>query len=69
MRNIILSVQIITSVILIILILIQSKGSGLGKSFGGSSSFSRRGVEKLLYKSTFAVAGLFIIISLISLAI
>ncbi len=69
MRNIILSVQIITSVILIILILIQSKGSGLGKSFGGGSSFSRRGVEKLLYKSTFAVAGLFIIISLISLAI
>jgi preprotein translocase subunit SecG len=69
MKNIILSIQIVVSIILVILILIQSKGSGLGRSFGGGSSFSRRGFEKLLYKLTFAFAGLFVIISLISLII
>jgi len=69
MKNVILSVQIIVSVILVILILIQSKGSGLGRSFGGGSSFSRRGFEKLLYKLTFACAGLFILISVISLVV
>lgn len=69
MKNIILSVQIIISIVLVILILIQSKGSGLGRSFGAGSSFSRRGVEKLLYKLTFITAGLFILVSLISLAI
>ncbi|MCX6706045.1 MAG: preprotein translocase subunit SecG [Candidatus Woesebacteria bacterium] len=69
MKNIILAVQIVTSIVLVILILIQSKGSGLGRSFGGGSSFSRRGFEKLLYKLTFVTAGLFILISLISLVI
>lgn len=69
MKNVILSVQIIISIVLVILILIQSKGSGLGRSFGGGSSFSRRGFEKLLYKLTFITAGLFIVISVISLVI
>ncbi len=69
MKNVILSVQILTSIVLVILILIQSKGSGLGRSFGAGSSFSRRGFEKLLYKLTFVTAGLFILISVISLAI
>ncbi len=68
MKNVILSIQIIISIVLVILILIQSKGSGLGRSFGAGSSFSRRGFEKLLYKLTFVTAGLFILISLISLA-
>lgn len=69
MKNLILSAQIVVSVVLVILILIQSKGSGLGRSFGGGSSFSRRGFEKLLYKLTFVTAGLFILISLVSLVI
>ncbi|PIP57952.1 preprotein translocase subunit SecG [Candidatus Woesebacteria bacterium CG22_combo_CG10-13_8_21_14_all_39_10] len=69
MKNIVLAVQMITSIALVILILIQSRGSGLGRSFGSGSSFSRRGFEKLLYKLTFVTAGLFILISLISLVI
>lgn len=69
MKNLVLSAQIVVSVVLVILILIQSKGSGLGRSFGGGSSFSRRGFEKLLYKLTFLTAGLFILISLVSLVI
>ena len=69
MKNIVISIQIITSIALVILILIQGKGSGLGRSFGSGSSFSRRGFEKLLYKLTFVTAGIFILVSLISLAI
>lgn len=69
MKTLILSVQIVISIVFVILILIQSKGSGLGRSFGGGSSFSRRGFEKLLYKLTFVCAGLFILVSLISLVV
>lgn len=71
MRNIVLAIQIVVSIVLSALILIQSKGSGLGRTFGGGmgTSFSRRGLEKLLYKLTFVFAGLFILISIVSLSI
>lgn len=69
MRNLLLIIQIIISVILIFLITIQAKGSGLGRTFGGSSqvSFSRRGLERFLYKFTFVLTGLFILVSVLSL--
>jgi len=69
MQNILLTIQIITSLILIILILVQSKGSGLGRAWGGGSShsFTRRGVEKLLFRLTFFVTAIFIGISIITL--
>ena len=69
MKNVILVIQIVISIALVILILIQTKSSGLGRGFGTGSSFSRRGLEKLLYKLTFVFAGLFVIVSLISLVI
>jgi len=72
MKNLLLFSQIAVSLVLIVLILIQSKGSGLGRGFGssgGSTSFTRRGLEKLLYKLTFVSAGLFILISIISLSL
>lgn len=71
MRNVLLILQIIVSVALVFLITIQAKGSGLGSSFGGGSqsSFSRRGLEKLLYKITFITSALFVIISIASLVI
>lgn len=68
MRNILLIIQILVSILLIFLITIQAKGSGLGRTFGSSAvSFSRRGLEKLLYKLTFISVGLFILISILSL--
>jgi protein translocase SecG subunit len=70
MKNFLLIAQIIIACVLATLILIQSRGTGLGHSFGGGgSSFTRRGLEKLLYKLTFVFAGLFIVISIISLAV
>jgi len=70
MKNALLIVQIIIACALATLILIQSHGTGLGRTFGGGgASFSRRGLEKLIYKLTFVFAGLFILVSIITLAI
>ncbi len=43
-------------------ILMQSRGSGLGATFGGDSSVhtSRRGVEKRLYQITVVLSVLFV---------
>lgn len=59
----------ISSVLLIILILIQARGTGFGRTSGFSqaSSFSRRGLEKLIFRLTFVVAAVFIIVSILHL--
>jgi protein translocase SecG subunit len=58
---------VLVSVGLIAAILLQSRGSGLGATFGGESSVyrSRRGVEARLYQFTIALAVIFVIISLL----
>lgn len=60
-------IQIICGIILIVLILLQTKGSGLGSAFGGGMTFyqTRRGVEKLLFYATMVVAGIFLLSSLL----
>lgn len=61
--------QIILSLSLIMLILTQSKGVGLGRAFSGSSDFykSRRGVEKFVFRATVIVTALFLITSVFNL--
>lgn len=60
--------QIVISVALIVIILIQAKGSGLGSIFGGDSSIykTRRGVEKTLYQATVGLAVAFFAMSIVS---
>jgi len=50
--------QIIISVLLILFILMQDKGTGLSATFGGSGNFyaSKRGVEKVLSSGTVFLA-------------
>lgn len=64
-------IQIILGVLLILVIIIQQKGSGLGASFGSSMSFYRtkRGAEKLLFYATIGIAVAFILSSLVGLLI
>jgi protein translocase SecG subunit len=71
MKQFLIIVQIIISVSLIFLILIQAKGTGLGRTFGGGSgtSFARRGLEKLIFRLTFILVGLFLAISVLQLVI
>ena len=57
---------------MIVVVIIQQKGSGLGSSFGGGDmSFyrTRRGAEKLLFNATVVLATLFIISSLVGLLV
>lgn len=71
MKTFLLFLQIILSISLILIILIQAKGSGLSGVFGGENSFyrSKRGVEKLLVYITIALAGTFLVLSLIQIKI
>jgi protein translocase SecG subunit len=68
MSNLLLVFQIVISVLLVVVVLLQVKGTGLGRVWGGlSTSPSRRGLEGLIFKFTFVLVFLFIVISIISL--
>ena len=60
--------QIILSIALILVILIQVRGGGLGGIFGQADTVyrTRRGVEKTLFQLTIVLVVLFIIIALIT---
>ena len=62
MQNILYTIQIIISVLLMVTILIQQKGSGLGSAFGGDSGVPRtkRGPEKFIVRLTIVLAILFL---------
>ncbi len=61
--------QFILAILLVVVILLQQKGTGLSGVFGGSSNIysTKRGVDKILYFSTIIVSILFFGISLIRL--
>jgi preprotein translocase subunit SecG len=58
--------EILVCIGLMAAILLQSRGAGLGATFGGESSVyrSRRGVEKRLFQFTVALAVLFVVVCL-----
>jgi protein translocase SecG subunit len=56
--------EIVLSVILVITILLQQQGSGLGSLFGnvgGESYRTKRGAEKIFYNATIITIVLFIV--------
>ncbi|MDD5043674.1 MAG: preprotein translocase subunit SecG [Patescibacteria group bacterium] len=54
--------QIVIAVLLMIVILLQRRGTGLGSAFGGESNVYRtkRGIEKSLFISTIIFSILFL---------
>lgn len=69
-NNILLYLQIIVSVILIVFILIQQRGTALGSAFGGEGGGfygTRRGIQKKLFWATVVLGALFIILALLNL--
>ncbi len=68
MKEITQVIQSISALFLIIFVLLQVRGTGFSRS-SNSSSFTRRGVEKLVFKLTFVAAALFLIASAVSLFI
>lgn len=69
MKSVISVIQIILGVLLILVIIIQQKGSGLGSAFGGDMGFyrSKRGAEKLLFYATIVLSTALIVSSLVGL--
>jgi preprotein translocase subunit SecG len=63
--------QIVLAVALILSILLQVRGGGLGGIFGQADSVfrTRRGVEKSLFQITIVLVVLFIVISIVSLKV
>ena len=63
--------QIILSIALVLAVLLQVRGGGLGGIFGQPDSVYRtkRGVEKTLFQLTIVLVVLFIIVSVIALKV
>jgi len=61
---------VLVSVGLIVLVLLQSKGAGLGGlgggDFGGSGYHVRRGVERLVFNLTIVLSALFFLLALLN---
>ena len=66
MKNWLLIFQIGLSVLMIMAILLQAQGSGLGSSWGGGGEtyHTRRGLEKVVFYATIIGLVLFILVSL-----
>ena len=68
MANTLKILQMIFAVLLVVVILLQQKGSGLGSAFGGEGNVyrSRRGAEKMLFYATIVLAVLFCVTAALS---
>ncbi|HBU07026.1 MAG TPA: preprotein translocase subunit SecG [Candidatus Magasanikbacteria bacterium] len=63
--------QVVLAILLIIAILLQQRGSGLGSAFGGSSNVysTKRGVDKILFNATIVILVVFFLVSLANLLV
>ena len=61
-------VQIILSVAVVVLVILQAKGGSLNRMFGGEGGVykTKRGFEKTLFNVTLVLMVLFFVISLVS---
>ena len=72
MQLILTTSQIIISLALIATILLQQRGAGGSGIFGaggGTSYYTKRGFEKIIFTSSIILAGLFIITAFLNLLI
>lgn len=68
MDQAILIIQIVISLLLIGAIVIQVKGGGLGRGIMAGNSFTRRGFERLVFRATFVLCAVFLVVSAATLA-
>lgn len=71
MKEAILIINLLVSIVIVALILLQNKGSGLGGAWGGGGEMfqARRGVEKIVMHATIFCIVIFFIISFANLFI
>jgi preprotein translocase subunit SecG len=63
MREVFYAISAVAGIIMVIMILLQQQGSGLGVAYGGDSgSFrSKRGAEKVVFNLTIISATVFVL--------
>lgn len=63
--------QIIVSVVLIVLILLQQRGTALGSAFGQEGGFysTRRGLQSKIFWGTVVTGAIFILLTILNLLI
>jgi protein translocase SecG subunit len=68
-RNLFNAITIISGVLMILFILIQSRGQSLGAAFGGDTSYyrSRRGAEAVIFNATIVLAVMFVLSIILSI--
>lgn len=61
--------QIVVAILLIVLILLQQRGTALGSAFGQEGGFyaTRRGIQKKIFWATVVCGALFVILALLNL--
>ena len=59
-------VQIIVAIIVSALILIQAKGTGLGRTFGSATYHSKRGIEYVVFRATVILSVIFVLVSVVN---
>ncbi|OGK26784.1 preprotein translocase subunit SecG [Candidatus Roizmanbacteria bacterium RIFCSPLOWO2_01_FULL_37_12] len=71
MKNVLLLANIVLSILVVIFILIQGRGAGLGSAWGGGGEMfqTRRGIEKVTLRLTVLFIILFFLVSVINLFI
>lgn len=71
MKNFLVLIELIVTILLIVSVLLQVKGTGLGSSFGGGGEFyqSKRGVEKIVLYLTIGLIVLFAVVSVVLLVL
>lgn len=68
MKPVLLILNIILSFFVILFILIQGRGAGLGSAWGGGEMFqTRRGIEKFTLKLTIVLIFFFFLVSVFNL--
>ncbi|MBI2023855.1 preprotein translocase subunit SecG [Candidatus Giovannonibacteria bacterium] len=62
-------IQLGISILLIVTILLQQKGSGLSATFGGEGNTytTKRGLEKILFRATIILAIIFLVLAFLNL--
>jgi len=59
-------VELVIAILLVVVVLIQQRGTGLGGAFGSESAayYTRRGFEKFLYYATIVLGSIYVIIAI-----
>lgn len=73
MNNVLNIIQIAIAVLLVVTILLQQRGAGLGGAFGGGGEggvyYKKRGMEKIIFTATVVLAILFVLTAFIRMLI